>query len=103
MRIVTLKNMYIGESIKHPGRELFKLRLGKVNPFIFLLVLSEGNNSLEIVNSVIYKQHFLKDSLVKLAGISNGYNEAVGLVEDIVKDAYGTRGDVDIKSYLNDL
>lgn len=100
MRIVTLKNMYIGEGVKHPGRELFKLRIGKTNPFIYLLCVPEGKNNLEIVNSVVYKQKLFKKSQVRLAGICNGYDEAVEMVENIVKDSYSRRGDYDIKSYL---
>jgi len=103
MRIETIKNMYIGESVKHPGRELFKLRIGKVNPFIYLLCLPEGENCLEIVNSVVYKQRLYNNQIVRLAGISNGYNEALGLVELIVKDVFSVRGDYDIRSYLNGL
>ncbi len=96
----TVNKLYIGDSVKHPGMELFKLRLGKVNPFLFLVCVPEGPNSLEIVNSYIFKQKLYNDYTIKIAGLAMGYQEAVELVSTIASDAYSVNKDCNLKNYI---
>lgn len=68
---------------------------------IYLITLScNGNNQLEIWNSVLFLQPSFPQTEHFVVGITKGYEEALELVEQITKEVYNETKGADIRSYI---
>lgn len=94
------KNLYIGGSIRNPGRVKWKLkhRAGQVN--IYVLALAGGKDQLEIYHSAFLQQEYYRKHPPYIIGICGGYEEAVDMVVEITKKAVAETGTADLKKYL---
>ena len=59
-----------------------------------------GNNQLEIWNSVLFLQPSFPQTDHFVVGITKGYEEALELVEQITKEVYNETKGADIRSYI---
>lgn len=91
---------YIGQSIKKPNQAIKKLRSGKNQLKVYLIVLAEGNNQLEIFHNIFLSQWYYKENSPLIIGIAGDHEEAVELVCRITEEALEKTGKADLKSYL---
>lgn len=68
---------------------------------IYLLVLPDkGPDQLEFFSSAMLRQRCIKEDDLFVVGLARGYDDAVELVEQIVKQVYKETGGTDIPSYI---
>ncbi len=98
------KHLYLQQNIRRQKRRIIRrLNAGKFEPPIHLIVLSkEEGGSLEIINTVFLMQkNYPKDDLF-VVGIAVEQEDALVLVEQIVKEVYNETGGTDVRSYILD-
>ncbi len=97
------KDLYWGASLKKKKEKvLYRLEEGTVQLHLYLLVLPvQERNQLEFFDSLLLKQTWFADAAaLKVAGIANGYEEAVELVQQMTEDALRETGTANIRRYL---
>jgi hypothetical protein len=68
---------------------------------VYVITLSNNpHNQLEIYNSAILLQKSVDKKDILVVGITKGYNEALELVEKIMKEVYDNTKETDIKAYI---
>lgn len=96
------KYLYVGESLeKKKEKILSKLAERKLQIGVHLIILSETEkNNLEILNSnlLLQKNYPAKEYFV--VGIAKGFDEALEIVEEIVREVYNETKGADIRSYI---
>ena len=94
--------LYLSEGLKKKkDRIIAKLEKEKFQMDIYLITLScNGNNQLEIWNSVLFLQPSFPQTDHFVVGITKGYEEALELVEQITKEVYNETKGAGIRSYI---
>lgn len=98
------KNLYVSDSMaKKKEKTVKKLENGRYPIGTYIIVLiEEGPNQLELYNTALLKQQLLDDQSQFVVGLASGYDDAVYLVEEILRDVYEHTGGADIRAYLTD-
>lgn len=96
------KYLYISEDLKKKKNNIIqKLEQNKLQLNIQLILLPKSNhNQLEIVDSKILLQPSYPKKDVFVVGIVSSYEEALGYVENIVREVYESTGKADIRNYI---
>ncbi|MCB7303820.1 hypothetical protein NE683_06925 [Bariatricus massiliensis] len=96
------KYLYVSDSmVKRKKKTVKHLRSGKYPIGTYIIVLiEEGPNQLEFYNTALLKQKLLDDRRQFVVGLASGYDDAVYLVEEIVRDVFENTGDADIRAYI---
>ena len=103
LEIAYRSELYLGESINRKKLDKIKKRLENRPLFsgVFLIVLSRNAyDQLEIYEGKLLAQSYYKKYPPYVAGIAGSREEAVALVERIVKECLSARGDCALKEYL---
>ena len=95
-----IKNLYIGDTVKKPGKIIKKLKQYKKLPDIYVLVCAEDNRQLEVYHSLMLQQWYYKENPPAILGIAKGQEEAFGLIEKIAQEAVAATGQADLMAYL---
>ncbi len=98
------KHLYLQQNIRRQKRRIIRrLKAGKFEPPIHLIVLSDApEGSLEIINTVFLQQkNYPKEDLF-VVGIAVEQEDALVMVEEIVKEVYNETGGTDVRSYILD-
>lgn len=96
-------SLYLGESISETKLDKIKRRLKKrpLLSTVYLLTVSRNeSDQLEIFQAKQLVQSYYTKYPVYVIGIASDYNEAVALVEQIVRECLRERGDCALKEYL---
>lgn len=101
-KIKLSRHPYIGGSIKRPKKVIRKLKQGRKQLKVFLLVLSGENYQLEIYHNIFLQQWYYKENPPLIIGIAGNHEEALDLVCQITGEALEKLGRADLKSYLKD-
>ena len=95
--------LYVGESVKHPERVKWKLRVAAGQFQIYLIIISQnGDNQLECFHNGLLKQKIFRRQNYFVVGLAGNYSEAVGLIEQITQDCVNATGTGNIKAFLLD-
>ena len=96
------KYLYASDSMaKKKEKTVRRLKSGKYPVGAYIIVLiEEGPNQLEFYNTALLKQKLLDDKRQFVVGLASGYDDAVYLVEEIVRDVYENTGGADIRAYI---
>lgn len=96
------KNLYIGDTIKKPNQIKRRLKNHAKQLKIFVILLSQDSDQLEICHSLLLEQPFYKkkENTPYIIGIAGSHEEAVAIVCQIAKEAVARNGDADLKRYL---
>ena len=93
--------LYIGESIKHPQRVKWKLRVAAGQFQVYLIVISNNQeNQLECFHNSLLKQKFFRRQKLYVVGIAGNYKEAMELIQRITQDCVNKTNTANIKSFL---
>jgi len=97
------KNLYFGESIKEKKEEVLrKLEADAIMLQIYVITLARGNqNQLEFMKSLLWREENAKEDML-IVGLARGYEEALGVIEEITKEVYHATKDVNIRQYICD-
>lgn len=95
--------LYLGESIMEEKLEKIKEKL-ETKPLlssVFVLTISKNaSDQLEIYSARQLVQHYYQENPPCVIGLAADYEEALALVEQIVKECLDSRGDCKLKEYL---
>lgn len=96
------KNLYIGDTIKNPNMVKRKIKRHARQLNIFVIMLASGDDQLEICHSMLLRQPFYKknENEPYIIGIAGDYEEAVGIVCRITREAVAQNENADLKQYL---
>ena len=95
--------LYLGESIREEKLDKIKKKLEN-KPLlsgVFLIALSRNpSDQLEIYNSKLLVQKYYAKYPPYIVGLAGNYDEAVKMVEQMVRECMEKRGDCALKEYL---
>lgn len=96
------KNLYIGTTIDNPSKVKRKLRYHAKQLKIYVIMLSLGDDQLEICHSMLLGQPYYKkkENAPYVIGIAGNYEEALELVCKITEESVEKNGNADLKRYL---
>ncbi|MCI8639209.1 MAG: hypothetical protein HFG41_08735 [Coprococcus sp.] len=96
------KNLYVSGSLQKKKDKLIeKLKAGKYPLTVYLLVMPvEGKNQIEFYPAALLYQKIVSKERLFVVGLASGHEDAVYLVEDIVREVYEKTGDADIRAYI---
>lgn len=95
--------LYLGESINREKLDKIKKKLEKKPYFssVFLITLSRNaSDQLEIYAARQLSQSYYRKNPPHVIGIAGSHEEAVALVEQMVRECLEARGDCALKEYL---
>lgn len=97
-------SLYLGESISEKKLDKIKKRLER-KPLlanVYLIVpASNPEEQLEILDARQLAQPIFRDYVFTVIGIAGDYNEALSLIENIVRECLDARGDCKLREYLS--
>ena len=93
------KNLYVGETVEHVGVIKQKLKIHAMVR-VYLVTLAYGDDQLEIYSSMLLKQKYFRKHAPIIIGIASDYEEAVGIVQQIVEESLERTGKCELKEYL---
>lgn len=95
-------NLYMTRFCERRKNKLCRrLKAGKGPVTIFVIVLAEGSDLLEIYHASFLRQSYYKKQELMVMGIAETHSGAVGLCTKIILDLYQDTGDFQIHSYCN--
>lgn len=96
------KQLYVGEGVKKKKEKIIsKLERKKFQLDICLLVFPDtGKNQLEIIDPNLFLQKNYPQRDYFVVGIAKGFDEALEVLEEIVKNVYNETRGADIRSYI---
>ncbi len=96
------KYLYWDENIpeKKRNRIKWRLKVSKRDTPCYVLTLCEGEDQLEIYNSLVLLQSYFRKNPKFIIGIAGGYGAAVDMVQQIAGECYRKNGNADLKVYL---
>lgn len=95
------KDLYVSEDIADKKDAIcrkLKMNFGIVDAY--LIVISKGEDQLEIYHSFFLKQPYLKKQNFFVVGLAKHKESALLLVERITDDVFKATGDANLKSYF---
>ncbi len=95
-------NLYLSDGLKEKKEDIiYKLEHDKIQLNKYVLVLAENeNNQLEFYNAALLLQRQWKKKRLFVAGIADGFEEALYLVKKITEEVYDRTQNVNIRAYL---
>jgi hypothetical protein len=95
------KQLYLGASVRNPQRIKRKLRTGiGWLASVYVVAIAPDPDQLEFYDARFLRQKALRrQNPIYIVGLATSYDEALELVEKIVKDCYAQTGTADIKSF----
>lgn len=108
MAMYFYRNLYVGPSIKDVEETKRKLRQNAGQLTLYVLMLSpgfdpasgDGQNQIEFCHCFFLQQPYYRKNPPYIIGLAGGRAEAIGLVRQIVQEAYDNTGSADIRAYL---
>ena len=95
-------NLYVGNTAKKKKRKIIrKINNGSGQLEVYVVTLASNcANNLDIFSANYLLKSVLRDNCPLIVGIAKGYEEAIGLVREIVQDVYEKTGTADVRGYL---
>ncbi len=94
------KELYVGDSIRNAEKVKWKLRHRAGQLRVFVIALARGGDQLEIYHCAFLQQKYYKKNPPCIVGIAGGYEEAVGLLLQMIADIYEKTGGYQLKEYF---
>ena len=94
------KKLYISPSLRKKKRQIvWKLKMGKAVPFVYVITLAEQNDLMNIYQGLILKQPYYRKNPPFVLGIADSHSAALVLVQQILMDVYDKTGNYDIRTF----
>lgn len=96
------KNLYVGDTVKKPGKAIKKLKRHKLQPGLYVIACDGDTGQLAIYHSQLLSQRYYKENPPAcIVGLANGREEAFDLIERIAKEAVAATGQAQLVTYLS--
>lgn len=97
------RNLYLGDNIKNKKtKTIIQLKMGKICPGIYLLALpANDENVLDIYPAMVVNQKYYRKSKQMIVGIAQGRDEAMIVMQSMIKDCYEKTGQYKVKHMYN--
>lgn len=95
------KNLYIGNTVKKPGKIIKKLKKYRKLPEIYVIVYDRERAQIEIYHSLMLQQWYYKENPPCVLGIAKGREEAFSLIQQMTEEAVQATGQADLAGYLS--
>lgn len=95
-------DLYVGETARRRKKKIIrklKINAGMLDVYLVTLA-SNRRDMLDIISSAYLKQAAVRRQLPMIVGIACGYEEAVELAVQMVREAYEKTGKADVPGYL---
>lgn len=94
------KKLYIGDTVKKPGKIKRKLKKYAVVPNVYVIAYMSGNGQLEIFHSLMMQQYYYKENPPYIIGIAGSRQEANEIIRQIAEETVCKTGKADLIGYL---
>lgn len=94
------KNLYIGDTIKNPGKTRRKLKRYAKLQNVYVIAYMEESRRLEIYHNLMFQQRYYREHPPYVIGIAGSQDEAAQIVGRIAEDSLRETGKVDLTGYL---
>lgn len=96
------KNLYVGDTVKKPGKAIKKLKRHKIQPGLYVIAYDGDTGQLVIYHSQMLSQWYYKENPPAcIVGLANGREEAFDVIERIAKGAVAATGQAQLVTYLS--
>lgn len=98
------RHLYLTEKVEKKREKIIRrLEAGRFQPPIHLVTLpDEVGGQLEICSSLLFLQPSFPDRDLFVVGIAKDHEDALELVEKIVREVYNETKGTDVRSYILD-
>ena len=95
-------NLYLSDEYQNKKKSVIRKLEKKESPIdqYLIILVKEGENHLEIFNSILLKQNIYNPDELFVIGIAEGLFDAYAMVEKITQEVYNETRTTDIKDYL---
>ena len=93
-------NLYVSDSVKNINKIKWKIRIGRGQLNIFLIIISNSSDQLECIHNALLKQPIYRKLDLKIVGFATSYDESLLLIQKILEDVWKETGNADMKDYL---
>jgi len=102
MRIKCYCDLYVSHGLKPKKNKILKKLMERtLQPSLYILTLARGEqNHLEFYPALLLQQPWYDEAEIFVVGIAEGYDAAVCLVEEIVRQVLEETGETDIRRFL---
>ena len=77
------KNLYVGDTVKKPGKAIKKLKRHKLQPGLYVIACDGDTGQLAIYHSQLLSQRYYKENPPAcIVGLANGREEAFDLTSE---------------------
>lgn len=94
------KNLYIGDTIRNPGKTRRKLKRYAKLQNVYVIAYMEESGQLSIYHNLMFQQRYYREHPPYVIGIAGSHDEAVEIVCRIAKEAVCKTGQADLITYL---
>lgn len=96
------KNLYVGDTVKKPGKAIKKLKRHKIQPGLYVIAYDGDTGQLAIYHSQMLSQWYYKENPPAcIVGLANGREEAFDVIERIAQEAVDATGQAQLVTYLS--
>ncbi len=92
--------MYVGPSVRNVSKAKWRLKTGRGNLSMYVMVLNHDSRRLEYFHNGILKQKALHKRDMDIVGLAGSADECIELVEKITSNAFEATGSYDIYQYM---
>lgn len=103
-KLIYHSDLYLGESIRAKKLDKIKKKLERrpLHSGVFLVAISENpQDQLEIFEAKQLTQKYYDKTAVRVVALAGSYDEALGIVEQLVRECLEQNGNCDLKKYLS--
>ena len=93
-------NLYLSPSISKVNRVKWKIRTGRGQFNIYLIVFNHDSGKLEYFHNALFKQKALFKRDTDVVGLATDEAECIDIISNILNEAYEKLGEYDIGRYL---
>lgn len=95
------KNMYVSESIKNLRLAKWKLRTGRGQFNLYLIVFNHDSKRLEYFHNGILKQRILLKMDYDVIGLAKSEGECIEIISNLINETYRHTGKYDVSAYID--
>lgn len=94
------KKLYLGPSVKDVNKSKWKIKTGRGQFDIYLLVYNHDSEKLEYFHNALFKQKAFYHHDYDVVGLGGNTEECIEIIEQIVKETFDIIGEYNISKYL---
>ena len=94
------KNLYVGDTIRNPGRTRRKLKRYAKLQNVYVIAYMAESGRLEIYHNLMLQQRYYRLNPPYVIGIAGSYDEAAQIICRIAEEALHKTGKADLIGYL---